>query len=160
MIAFVRYVNGLGYGKLVDGIGFQSHNYDPDADPSGATELRAAMQRVIAQAQVKVRVSELDVAGASHRPTLFSDKLAACLRLQANPGCESFGTWGFTDLYGSMSGPAKPGGETNYLSANWSAELANSLPFSASYRPQSAVEAMRRELKRCAGRDTCSVLSR
>ena len=160
MIAFVRYVNGLGYGKLVDGIGFQSHNYDPDDDPSVAAELQAAMRRVIAQAQVKVRVSELDVSGASSRPTLFSDKLATCLRLQASLGCESFGTWGFTDLYGSMSGPANAAGRTNYRSPNWGAELADSLPFSKSYEPRSAVNFMRRELRRCAGGRTCSILSR
>jgi endo-1,4-beta-xylanase len=160
MIAFVRHVNGLGYGKLVDGIGFQSHNYDPVSDPSVAAELRAAMRRVIAQAGVKVRVSELDVAGASDRPRLFSDKLATCLQLQGSPGCESFGTWGFTDRYGSMSGPIRPGGETNLLVPNWGATPTNSLPFGRSYAPRSAVDAMRRELKRCAGVPTCSLLSR
>lgn len=158
MIAFVRHVNGLGYGKLVDGIGFQSHNYDPVDDPSVATELQAAMRRVIAQAQVKVRVSELDVSGASYRPTLFSDKLAACLQVQGSPGCESFGTWGFTDLYGSMSGPMNAAGRTNYRSPNWGADVANSLPFSRSYKPRSAVEFMRKELRRCAGTRSCSVL--
>ncbi|WNG38643.1 endo-1,4-beta-xylanase [Archangium violaceum] len=148
MIAFVRYINGLGYGKLVDGIGFQSHNYDPDDDPALAADLRAAMQRVIAQAHVKVRVSELDVSDASSRPTLFSDKLAVCLQFQASPGCESFGTWGFTDRYGSMSGPVNAGGKTNYLSPNWGAELADSLPFDESYGRRSAVDYMRRELKK------------
>lgn len=152
MIAFVRHVNGLGYGKLVDGIGFQSHNYDPDDDPSVAAELRAAMRRVIAQADVKVRVSELDVSEASRRPTLFSDKLGVCLQFQASPGCESFGMWGFTDRYGSMSGPVNAGGKTNYLSPNWGAELADSLPFDESYGRRSAMDAMRKELKKKLGK--------
>lgn len=148
MISFVRYVNGLGYGKLVDGIGFQSHNYDPDDDPALAGDLQKAMQRVVSQAQVKVRVSELDVSGASDRPSLFSDKLAACLQFRASLGCVSFGMWGFTDLYGSMSSPANPDGKTNYLSPNWEAEPTDSLPFDVSYMPRSAVDQMRRELRK------------
>ena len=152
MIAFVQYVNGLGHGRLVDGIGFQSHNYDPVGDPARAADLRAAMDKVIRQAGVKVRVSELDVSGASGRPGLFADKLSVCLQFSAQPGCTSFGTWGFTDRYGSMSGPLNSEGETNLDVPNWGAELADSLPFDEAYQPRSAVPAMRRALHDAQGR--------
>jgi endo-1,4-beta-xylanase len=148
MIVFVQYVNGLGHGRLVDGIGFQSHNYDPVNDPARAADLRTAMAKVIDRAQIKVRVSELDVAGASSRPDLFSDKLAVCLDFAASIGCESFGMWGLTDRYASMSSPENEAGQTNLASPNWGATPADSLPFDAQYRERLAVSSLRKVLQR------------
>jgi endo-1,4-beta-xylanase len=150
MIAFARHVNGLGHGRLVDGIGFQSHNYDPVGDPSVASELLVAMTQVIQQAGLKVRISELDVSGASSRPTLFSDKLEACLRLRA-AGCTGTGMWGFTDRYGSMSSPQNAAGDTNHQAPNWGAWYVDSLIFDSAYRPRSAVAAMQGVLRNPPG---------
>lgn len=134
IIKFVNYANNLGYGQLIDGIGFQAHNYDPDEDPSKATELNRAMKRVLKEARVKVRVSELDVNGASARGDLFADKLNVCLRLLGNgTPCSSFGMWGFTDRFGSM-------GDEN--------SLADGLIFDVNYRPKEAYRLLQEELQK------------
>lgn len=131
IIKFINYANGLGYGHLIDGIGFQSHNYDPDEDPSDAAEMKHAMKRIINEAHVKVRISELDVNGASENPTLFADKLEVCLKLGGQ--CSSFGMWGFTDKFSSMTAPADGNYFDNYTSPTWSADIADALIFDETY---------------------------
>ncbi|MDD2715616.1 MAG: endo-1,4-beta-xylanase [Candidatus Wallbacteria bacterium] len=141
----------IGYiesnGEKIDGVGFQAHNYDPEGDPSVASECLKNMARISAKG-VKVRISELDVAGASKRPALFSDKLAVCCDFVKNPLCRSFGMWGFTDKYGSMSDPVN-GGESgdNYSSPNWGAHYADSLLYDSSYHQKSAYQALLRVLQ-------------
>lgn len=145
MIKFINYANGLGYGHLIDGIGFQSHNYDPDEDPSDAAEMKHAMKRIINEAHVKVRISELDVNGASENPTLFSDKLEVCLKLGAQ--CASFGMWGFTDKFSSMASPADGSTLDNYTSPTWSADLADALIFDETYISKNSYGLLRDVLK-------------
>ncbi|MFM6928866.1 MAG: endo-1,4-beta-xylanase [Bdellovibrio sp.] len=134
MIKFINYVNNLGYGQLIDGVGFQAHNYDPEEDPAKAMDLGRAMKRVFKEAHIKVRVSELDVNGASARGDLFADKLNVCLRLLGNgTPCSSFGMWGFTDKFGSM-GDQK--------------SLGDGLVFDANYRPKEAYRLLQEELQK------------
>lgn len=146
MINFINYANGLGYGRLVDGIGLQSHNYDPEEDPSIAADMKRAMERIINEAHVKVRISELDVNGASENPVLFADKLAVCLKLDRQ--CSSFGMWGFTDKFTSMSAPAEGNRLDNYTSPTWNMDLADALVFDEKYQAKKSYHLLKSTLQR------------
>jgi endo-1,4-beta-xylanase len=144
VIAFANYVNSLGYGRLVDGIGFQSHNYEPYEDPDSGDDLLVAMKRVMTEAHIKARVSELDVNEASDFPGSFSDKLTACLELN----CSSFSMWGFTDRYGSMAIPINRNNNgTNYFSPNWGAVIDDALIFDENYNAKKSYELLKAVLK-------------
>ncbi|MGE5084885.1 MAG: endo-1,4-beta-xylanase [Bacillota bacterium] len=145
MIKFINYANGLGYGHLIDGIGFQSHNYNPVEDPSKASEMKYAMERIINEAHVKVRISELDVNDASENPMLFADKLDVCLKIGSS--CASFGMWGFTDKFSSMTAPAAESSMDNYTSPTWSAYLADALIFDQHYMPKKSYHLLKETLR-------------
>lgn len=152
MIAFVKMVNGKNPG-LIDGIGFQAHNYDPIEDPSVASECLANMQKVSEEAGVKVRISELDVSEASENASLFEDKLDICTDFAKNPKCTSLGMWGFTDRYTSFSGPTNEGElGTNYSSPNWGASEEDSMIYDKNYMPKEAWKKMRDLLKARTGK--------
>jgi len=147
MIGFVKMVNGK-YPGLIDGIGFQAHNYNPIEDPSVASECLANMQKVSDEAGVNVRISELDVSDASENPGLFEDKLDICTDFVKNPRCRSLGMWGFTDRYTSFSGPTNEGElGTNYKSPNWGASEEDVMIYDSDFVPKEAWVKMRDLLK-------------
>jgi endo-1,4-beta-xylanase len=139
IINFINYANNLGLGKLIDGLSFQCHNYDPIGDPSIASELKSNMQMVINDCGIKVRVSELDVAFASKNDSLFTDKLQVCLDL---PNCFSYGMWGFTDKYGSMNSPIVKKGSDNLKNPNYNCYISDGLILDEFYNEKKAYEKM------------------
>lgn len=139
IIQFINYANNLGFGKLIDGLSFQCHNYDPKGDPSIASELKSNMQMVVNNCGVKVRISELDVDSASKNDSLFIDKLQVCLDL---PECCSYGMWGFTDKYGSMNSPLVEKGSDNFKNPNYNCDISDSLILDEFYNEKKAYTKM------------------
>jgi endo-1,4-beta-xylanase len=123
----------LARGVPIDGVGFQTHEYEA-ADRTPVATYTDHLKKIAALG-LKVRVSEMDVSGASAsvQASEFSGKLSACLSV---PACTSFTTWGFTDRYGSTADtdtyPPKPG---------------TALPFDTSIKPKAAVTTMQAALR-------------
>ncbi len=84
----------------IDGVGFQSHVYDP-GDEIDVVVLRSHMQQ-LAAVGVVARISEMDVHGddASLQASQYGSVAGAC---RAEPTCTSFSTWGISDKYGSTT---------------------------------------------------------
>ena len=132
--AFLALIKRLqARGVPLDGVGFQTHEYDA-SDRAPAATFKDHLQKIAALG-LQVRISEMDVseATAAVQAKEFGTKLAAC---RAVPACTSFSSWGFTDRYGSTANtdvyPPAPG---------------DALPFDATVKPKAAVTSMQNALR-------------
>jgi endo-1,4-beta-xylanase len=108
--AIYALVNGLlQAGVPIDGVGMQMHTWLEG--PPAANELAANMQR-LADLGLLVQITEMDVRTQFHPTTSQVEKLdlqadmyrrviETCL---AAPNCDTFITWGLTDLYSWIPG--------------------------------------------------------
>ncbi|MET0779300.1 MAG: endo-1,4-beta-xylanase, partial [Candidatus Saccharimonadales bacterium] len=96
--AFLALVTKLkADGVPIDGVGFQSHVYEP-GDKINPAVLRKHMQQLAALG-VKSRVSEMDVYSADGQSTQASQYSAIFQACLDEPSCISWTTWGVSDRY-------------------------------------------------------------
>jgi endo-1,4-beta-xylanase len=91
MVALVKKIN-TQYGKIIDGIGSQTH-----LEAGGAGGVQAALTALSA-AGTDVAITELDIKGAA--PADYVKVVDACLNTSA---CVSISTWGVADVVGVLS---------------------------------------------------------
>lgn len=121
-------------GTPLDGIGFQSHVYEP-GDEIDPAVLKSHFAQ-LAQRGLIARVSEMDVYGRNtpNQNSQFAQTLKACLD---SSNCVSFNMWGITEAYSS----------TSWLTAAGAFRIGDGLPFDKSGQPFQAVGAMQTILK-------------
>lgn len=129
----------LKRGVPIDGIGFQTHQYG-DSTWAKPEEEAVNMKRVIDlgkkyNRKLYVRIAEIDVDSEdlSKQCYEYSSKLKMAMNIE---NFTAFTSWGFTDLYGSMSDTEV------YPAVPWIA-----LPFDASINPKKIVSDMKDVLK-------------
>lgn len=84
----------------IDGVGFESHVYDVK-DKIDFAVMEKHMQ-AISDLGLSVRISEIDVTGTDQKfqSEQYSKALSLCIKM---PNCESYTTWGISDLNGSTT---------------------------------------------------------
>ncbi len=126
-------------GVPLDGVGLEMHisRLDFDTEPVGANIAR------LTALGVQVHITELDVSlpldGGQARnedlqgqADIYGRVVRACLQ---NPGCTAIQTWGFTDKY-------------SWIGSHSHGSRGAALPFSRTYQPKPAYDAMVQELSR------------
>jgi endo-1,4-beta-xylanase len=122
-------------GIPINGVGLQMHIGQPVPNPQDVQKNIARLGAL----GLKVEITEMDVnvtvpANNLHdaqilngEAQIYHDELAACL---AEPACEGFSMWGFTDLNSWLDGSAPTG------------QLASPLIFDRTYHPKPAYYAL------------------
>eukprot|EP01063_Lacrimia_lanifica_P011661 TRINITY_DN18384_c0_g1_i1.p1 TRINITY_DN18384_c0_g1~~TRINITY_DN18384_c0_g1_i1.p1 ORF type:complete len:345 (+),score=100.09 TRINITY_DN18384_c0_g1_i1:64-1098(+) len=118
-------------GIPIDGVGIQTH-IKMDAHMPNVTAIAENIRRIGALG-LQVHITEFtvrcpDPCNETLQAEIYAGVLRACL--EQREVCRSFETWGFTDLYTSVTG------------ANCPTAACHPLPFDEAYRPKPAVPAM------------------
>lgn len=124
----------IAAGVPLDGIGFQTHVYEP-GDEVNPTVLKSHFNQ-LAQRGLTARVSEMDVYGhnSAGQANQFSQILKACLD---TVNCVSFNTWGINEAYSS----------TSWVDNAGKFHIGDGLPFNQFSKPLAAVTAMQNVLR-------------
>jgi len=124
-------------GVPIDGIGSQNHEHGPD-DRAGPETFRAHVQE-LASIGLSARTSETDVVLDDGEPQDVQarqpvGRLAGCLE---EPAATTFGTWGFTERYGSTAGVGE-----------YPLPTGDALPWDEDMAPEKAFAALLARLRR------------
>jgi endo-1,4-beta-xylanase len=126
-------------GVPIDGVGFQMHIANLDAD---VASISANIRRFTALG-VQVHITEMDVAlpvdasgnaraeDLERQADIYREIAAACL---SHPGCTAIQTWGFTDKY-------------SWIGSHSKHAQGAALPFDRDYRAKPAYAALRNALE-------------